>query len=348
MEKDVLPSPASAAPQPSTAAVPALPALRTVSPEQLSQQLAAGTWETQLLDTEPNYDVDLRAWNLGGMLVTSGNLPRRRHVRSASRIRGDDVDHYYLQFSSADRLYDSDGERQWVRGGQLVLRDMSRPSEMTSDQGRNLVLVVPRGALEKLLPGVSHLNGRILEGPASRILCQHLQSLPTRLPEMAGSQAEGVAVATLHLVAACVTQVRHAAAQAYPVVSSVLLRQAYEYIEQRLVDPELDAQRICMALRISRATLYRLFEASGGVSSYIRERRLLRIQDAIRGGRGDPLARIAQAYGYDNQAAFSQAFKRQFGYRPSEVMRADAFTAGQAQHQGEAQDIRNWLQGLRA
>ncbi|MBX9932979.1 MAG: helix-turn-helix domain-containing protein [Methylobacterium sp.] len=66
---------------------------------------------------------------------------------------------------------------------------------------------------------------------------------------------------------------------------------------------------------MSRATLFRLFEADGGVAAYIRERRLLL---AIRlltegGGAGRPrVSAVAYASGLSDEKTFSPAFKGRF------------------------------------
>jgi len=76
------------------------------------------------------------------------------------------------------------------------------------------------------------------------------------------------------------------------------LRQACRFIEPHLKEPDLSAHQICTALRISRATKYRMFEFYGGVASRIKERRLMRIHGliALPSGSSWPLSsRIAKS-----------------------------------------------------
>jgi AraC-like DNA-binding protein len=73
-------------------------------------------------------------------------------------------------------------------------------------------------------------------------------------------------------------------------------------------------------LGISRTRLYNLFEPFGGVMHYVQHRRLLSAHAALT----DPndrrlIFQIAEERGFTDGAEFSRAFKRAFGYSPSEV-----------------------------
>ncbi|MGJ7509533.1 helix-turn-helix domain-containing protein [Variovorax sp. GT1P44] len=72
---------------------------------------------------------------------------------------------------------------------------------------------------------------------------------------------------------------------------------------------------------MSRSTLYRLFEARGGVADYIKERRLKRIHAAIVAPEHATrqLVGIAEEFGLVDASHFSRIFRRHFGYSPSEA-----------------------------
>lgn len=74
------------------------------------------------------------------------------------------------------------------------------------------------------------------------------------------------------------------------------------------------------ALHVSRATLYRRFEAEGGIVHYIRQRRLLRAHPLPAGNAQRVFPkRLADELGFNCAAQFSRSFRAQFGYSPSEV-----------------------------
>jgi AraC family transcriptional regulator len=74
--------------------------------------------------------------------------------------------------------------------------------------------------------------------------------------------------------------------------------------------------------------LHRIFSAHEGQSlaSYVRRTRLERAGRKLQLGAVD-IAEVALAAGYDTHAAFSKAFKQQFGISPSQFRRLDYLLA---------------------
>ena len=101
--------------------------------------------------------------------------------------------------------------------------------------------------------------------------------------------------------------------------AKTLRRMATAYIDRYLAERTLSPESIAAALRLSRSTLYRLFEPDGGVASYVIARRLDRCFDAIAQGRGAHVGAIAFAHGFASEAHFSRAFRARFGISPREV-----------------------------
>ena len=86
---------------------------------------------------------------------------------------------------------------------------------------------------------------------------------------------------------------------------------------------------------MSRTSLYRAFENTGGVRTYVHRRRLARAYAALRGRRGlsPSVELIGQRNGFPDRRTFVQAFKAQFGTSPDDVapsdVRRDHAAAGQ-------------------
>jgi AraC-like DNA-binding protein len=102
--------------------------------------------------------------------------------------------------------------------------------------------------------------------------------------------------------------------------ATALLERARRFVQARLFDPDLGVAALLAELSVSRSRLYRLFEASGGVTNYIRHRRLLHAYAVL----ADPsehrrICDIAEEHGFSDGAEFSRAFRREFGRSPSEV-----------------------------
>ena len=90
------------------------------------------------------------------------------------------------------------------------------------------------------------------------------------------------------------------------------------YICQHM-DERLDREVLAAVAGFSVPHFHRVFTAHVGenIASYVRRARMLRAGRKLRMGAVD-ITEVALAAGYDTHAAFSKAFKRQFGLSPRE------------------------------
>jgi transcriptional regulator GlxA family with amidase domain len=105
-------------------------------------------------------------------------------------------------------------------------------------------------------------------------------------------------------------------------LASAKLVQAKQFIATYLTDPRLTPSWIAKHCGVSLRRLYLLFEPTGvSVGEYVTAERLERCQAMLK----DPnfahrsVTEIAQAAGFESAATFYRAFKRRFGFRPSEL-----------------------------
>jgi len=230
------------------------------------------------------------------------------------------------------------------------MMDLSRPFDTFQGDGRSVQAFMPRETLDELLPSPRDLHATPLQGAAASILADLLQSLTRRLPSMERAEAAEVAKSTMHLVAACLTPTSCTLERARPVMEASLLRQACRYVDLHLDEEDLAAEQIGAAFKMSRATLYRMFEPYGGVGHYIRERRLVRAHAAIcDGARPRTIAVIAEEHGFKSAAQFSRAFREHFGYSPSQSARlvSNASNAVGMADLSQRESLAEWLRPLR-
>ena len=90
------------------------------------------------------------------------------------------------------------------------------------------------------------------------------------------------------------------------------------YIREHINEP-LDRETLAAVAGFSIPHFHRVFRAHVGESAvcYVRRLRLERAGRKLRMGAVD-ITEVALATGYDSHAAFSKAFKQQFGVSPSE------------------------------
>ena len=107
-----------------------------------------------------------------------------------------------------------------------------------------------------------------------------------------------------------------------------------QYIREHINEP-LDREVLAAIAGFSIPHFHRVFTAHVGESaiSYVRRLRLERAGRKLRMGAVD-ITEVALATGYDTHAAFSKAFKQQFGLSPSEFRQLGCMAATQLLRKG--------------
>ena len=272
--------------------------------------------------TADPFRIETTSWHLGDLVASQLAFSAREQARTTRRIRADQLDHYRLLLQTSGELrLELDGRQIVVRPGQMLISDMSRPERFSATAGSNIVLVIPREVLEEALPAPVHLHGLVMQGSAARMLGTLLSALVADANELERSSAAGVSRSAIQLAAAAIAPCAQTLDAARPATEVNLLRQICRYIDLHLTDAELSPTMISTQFRVSRPTLYRLFEPLGGVASYIKEQRLTRIHGVLESASGArmQLARLAEEYAFTDAGHFSRSFRKLFGYSPSEV-----------------------------
>ena len=106
------------------------------------------------------------------------------------------------------------------------------------------------------------------------------------------------------------------------------------YIHEHIGEP-LDRETLAAVAGFSVPHFHRVFTAHVGESAigYVRRLRLERAARKLRMGAVD-ITEVALAAGYDTHAAFSKAFKQQFGLSPSEFRQLGCWAATQLLRKG--------------
>ena len=106
------------------------------------------------------------------------------------------------------------------------------------------------------------------------------------------------------------------------------------YIREHIGEP-LDRETLAAVAGFSVPHFHRVFTAHVGENAigYVRRLRLERAARKLRMGAVD-ITEVALAAGYDTHAAFSKAFKQQFGLSPSEFRQLGCWAATQLLRKG--------------
>lgn len=284
-----------------------------------------------------NFEARMTAYHFGAFLLCHSHTDTIRYLRARHHIMQDGQDHYILharlqgcatlatltgsQPQSCPRLATS----ICLAPGDLGIMDMSCPILLDSNTGESVTLVMPRRLLMPYVECATlrwHGHAIRSQSASGMILAQHLLTLAHAAPNLQEQEAQLLTHATVKLIATCMrlqeqSSQRSCGACAWPSRQQAIR----EYIEMHLHQDNLDVEHLLKHQGISRSQLYRLFEPFGGVSTYIRTRRLERSLQALCSldRSQDRISDIAYTHGFTDEAHFSRLFRRQFGCSPRHI-----------------------------
>jgi AraC-like DNA-binding protein len=134
-------------------------------------------------------------------------------------------------------------------------------------------------------------------------------------------------------------------------VRATARRAVCDYIDRHLMDDRLSPESLPRQFKMSRATLYRLFEDEGGVAAYILGRRLDRCRALLAADvtGQQTIGEIAFGHGFASDAHFSRAFRRRFGMAPRDARGTHLLQSAalSSDVRANVQTISDWIATLR-
>lgn len=264
----------------------------------------------------------LTTYHLGSLLFSNAVSHKQQFHRSNQLISHTGLDHFLVQ------IYRKGGTRGLcgktalhARPGDVFLLDLSQPLATCADDFDNFTLVIPRQLLSQYLRQPEKFHGRLLprESVLGRLLNEHLSALWKASSKTSAEEAGALAQGVAGMISAYFAQV--SPSEESPEVAAATCLSIRQYISQHFNNPRLTPEFLADRFRISRAHLYRLFKPYGGVSEYIKERRLIWCLAEL--GKPANKARriidIALAAGFTSETHFSRLFRQTFGITPKEA-----------------------------
>ncbi len=265
---------------------------------------------------------------LGSAVLTDVRSSSLQYIRSARHVARAAYDHYEIAVNlNAEIRYQSGRRSASVHPGDVIVVDSTRPTDASiraPDRGlaRIPAIFVPRALVASAMSALGDVHLRVLKrgDPRAKLLSEHVAHMLARIDGDPQAQfAQTLPVLTGLLASAF--GAKALSRRAGEAMSRAALDSLKRLIEHHIRSPELDADFICARSGWSRATVYRLFQAEGGLARYIRQRRLHWAFRELM-GRSPPRRRIldlAIDCQFASEATFSRAFHRLFGMPPGEV-----------------------------
>jgi AraC-like DNA-binding protein len=213
---------------------------------------------------------------------------------------------------------DTDAAGRCVRRepGDVAITDYARPFHSVATDYAMLIVHLARESVPAALLALEPHGLVFPRGSgAARLIGAAMQEFYTQADNLTVSEAEAAIEGIMALTTACA---RIGLAGDELDLLKSRRNAALDYIGAHLGNAQLGPDEIAGAANLSRASLYRLFAAEGGIRAVLLQRRLdeaLRLM--LEDNKDDrPLKEIVKCCGFGGTSQFSRAFRARFGVPP--------------------------------
>ncbi|MBR0733731.1 helix-turn-helix domain-containing protein [Bradyrhizobium japonicum] len=279
------------------------------------------------LTAEDDFHVTTVTMMTRNALLVDTRATDQEYDRTPAHVARGAMDHFQITLCVEGEMRFSSGRREVTMGpGAICLIDMAQPNRTVLRGGgsrtRLMAIILQRAMLAPRLAHPDSATATLLPSnhPHTRLLASHYAAL-TLPPEPEAGSAEATIEAIADIVAAAAGGTADIAAGVERAERHLYLAMIKRRIADNLETDALTADELCRHFQISRATLYRLFEADGGLSHYVREQRLnLAFRQLISPSAEDTrLIDLAVGMRFSSDSTFIRAFRRKFGLTPGEL-----------------------------
>jgi AraC-like DNA-binding protein len=203
-----------------------------------------------------------------------------------------------------------------VEPGDVQIVDYARPFHCVTADYKNLIVILARESVPASLLALEP-HGLVFPraSGAARLIGAAMQELYAQADVLTVSEAEAAIEGIVALTTAF-ARARLAGDEANHVKSR--RKAALDYIDAQLGNAGLGPDEIADAAHLSRASLYRLLAAEGGIRAVLLQRRLDEALRLLLTDNKDErsLTDIAKRCGFGGTSQFSRAFRARFGLPP--------------------------------
>jgi AraC-like DNA-binding protein len=215
---------------------------------------------------------------------------------------------------SVDRDYA--GRRTRVEAGDIAITDYARPSHSVATDYENLMVIVARDSVPTALLALEP-HGLVFprDSGAARLIGAAMREFYAQADDLTVSEAEAAIQGIVALTTAC-ARIRLAGDELDHVKSK--RKAALDYIDAHLWNAQLGPDEIAEATNLSRASLYRLLAAEGGIRALLLKRRLDEALWLMLEDHKDErsLKEIVKRCGFGGTSQLTRAFRARFGAPP--------------------------------
>jgi AraC-like DNA-binding protein len=306
-----------------------------VSTDQVPASQAFSFWQEVICDTFIELDCAATSENTfrgkvsstatGAFQLSSLVSDEIEVTRSRPRIARSREEFCLVVIQGEGRtLAEQDGRRSILRPGDLALFDGARPYYAKLEAGfHHFVLKAAREELSRRLGALERLTVIPVRGDSGigHMASACVRELSERFLEMPADIAQRAASCCLDLVSTALATGSGLSREARRPSGCVRFLEARALIERHLGRGDVGSEWVAQALKVSPRYLRQLFAENGtSPGRFIWERRLERCRMALADPRqaNRSVSEVAFAWGFNDTAHFSRAFRKRFGLSPRE------------------------------
>ncbi len=246
--------------------------------------------------------------------------------RTPALIARASEDHFLVSIQTEGRgVISQDGRQAVLAPGDFALYDSTRPYQLSFDGAfQQFVLKLPGPTLRTALRDTERLTATTVSGErgAGHLMIGMIRTLAADIDALAPESAAAVADSVSQILIAGLAALPAARHQPVSQLTAHHREQIKALVRARLADPALNVATIARALRLSPSTLHRAWAGEPcSLTDWVWAQRL----EAARRDLCDPacaartVSEIAFAWGFNDAAHFSRAFRARFGLAPREA-----------------------------
>ncbi|KQQ18331.1 hypothetical protein ASF53_07650 [Methylobacterium sp. Leaf123] len=275
------------------------------------------------------------------------DLVAQRSLLSTQRLQRDrrrvdaGPDHYMVQLYRSGRFQGTvAGKPVSASPGTVTFIGRRHLLDGTLDRTDVVGIAVPCTRLHGL---TLEKHGLLFDVDRNRLLAARIQEIYHHLPTTRADEAPGLADAFVVFLHRLLDASQAADVLEGQELDGGLMALAKTIVRANLSRPDLSPEFLAQEMRVSRATLYRLFEPGEGVMNFVQGERLKAVRDAL----SDPLetrtiSRLAEVFAFRSIAHFSRSFRSRYGV-PPQAWRRERRVAQHIGGQGTEQHVWKWL-----
>ncbi|KIZ44973.1 hypothetical protein OO17_08730 [Rhodopseudomonas palustris] len=273
-----------------------------------------------------------------------------RFIRSedmASQIQRDNV---FINLCESGRMVGTSNGRQVSVGpGEVILSRHGGTQNLAIQDATWFGLILPMEFVDAQMRWTRGHEGKVFGAATTEaVLLGHLMRAMLELPDPISDRdaKRMVALTIAHLTACFGAPAPNAGTgKKARCVDAVAIRR---FLAQHIGDRQLGPEIVCKRFSLSRSSLYRMFNDSGGIQAMILAMRLRAVHRDIASGRfpDQPLSGIAERRGVTDIRSFRRVFVKEFGYTPSDLRTRSAHDPSLTDwsHAEATADIERWFQ----